>query len=173
MVFRLDVESAAEGFGCRLAASAGRALGNACWVVEFHVQTTETTTVRVVGRWRRDAAEYVFTMTCLESPLSMPLQGYHLTVYLMEAVLWYVFTGTRGGENRARILRALDDRPRNANQLAEDLELDYKTVRHHLDVLADNDIVEKSGDDYGAIYLPTDRVRHNWGTVEQILEQVN
>ena len=103
----------------------------------------------------------------------MPLQGYHLTVYLMEAVLWYVFTGTRGGENRARILRALDDRPRNANQLAEDLELDYKTVRHHLDVLADNGIVEKSGDDYGAIYLPTDRVRHNWGTVEQILEQVN
>jgi DNA-binding transcriptional ArsR family regulator len=90
----------------------------------------------------------------------------------MEAVLWYVFTGTRGGTNRARILRAMDQRPRNANQLAEDLELDYKTVRHHLDVLQDNEIVEKSGDDYGAIYLPTDQARHHWDIVEQILDKV-
>jgi len=88
----------------------------------------------------------------------------------MEAALWYVLTGTRGGTNRARILRALDERPRNANQLSEDLDLDYKTIRHHLDVLADNDIVRDSGDDYGAVYLPTQRVRQNWGTVEQILE---
>jgi DNA-binding transcriptional ArsR family regulator len=88
----------------------------------------------------------------------------------MEAALWYVLTGTRGGTNRARILRALDERPRNANQLAEDLNLDYKTIRHHLDVLADNDVVRDSGDDYGAVYLPTQRVRQNWETVEQILE---
>ncbi|WP_267639778.1 winged helix-turn-helix domain-containing protein [Haloarchaeobius amylolyticus] len=91
----------------------------------------------------------------------------------MEAVLWYVLTGTRGGENRVRILRALDERPRNANQLAEDLDLDYKTVRHHLDVLAENDIVKDSGDDYGAIYLPTDQARHHWDTVEDIMDKVD
>ena len=87
----------------------------------------------------------------------------------MEAVLWYVLTSTRGGTNRIRILRALDERPRNANQLAEDLELDYKTVRHHLDVLVENDILADSGDDYGAVYLPTDRVRNYWDTVEEIM----
>jgi len=90
----------------------------------------------------------------------------------MEAALWYVLTGTRGGPNRVRLLRAVDERPRNANQLAEDLGLDYKTVRHHLDVLVDNGIVESSGDDYGAIYLPTDRVRQHWDTVEDIVEEV-
>jgi len=90
----------------------------------------------------------------------------------MEGVLWYVLTGTRGGTNRVRILRALDERPRNANQLAEALELDYKTVRHHLDVMMDNGIVTNSGDDYGAVYLPTDRVRHNWETVEDIMAEV-
>lgn len=90
----------------------------------------------------------------------------------MEGVLWYVLTGTRGGKNRVRILQALDERPRNANQLAEDLDLDYKTVRHHLDVLMDHDILTNSGDDYGAVYLPTDRVRANWDTVEQIFEEV-
>ncbi|WP_101296678.1 ArsR/SmtB family transcription factor [Halegenticoccus soli] len=90
----------------------------------------------------------------------------------MEAVLWYVLTGTRGGKNRVRVLRALDERPRNANQLAGDLDLDYKTVRHHLDVLMENDMVRNSGDGYGAVYLPSDQVRHHWETVETIMEQV-
>lgn len=91
----------------------------------------------------------------------------------MEAVLWYVLAGTRGGPNRVRILRALDDRPRNPNQLAEDLDLNYDTVRHHLDVLTDNDVVKASGDDYGAIYLPTDRTRTHWDTVETIINQLD
>ncbi|WP_129116934.1 ArsR/SmtB family transcription factor [Halegenticoccus tardaugens] len=91
----------------------------------------------------------------------------------MEAVLWYVLTGTRGGKNRVRVLRALDERPRNANQLAEDLDLDYKTIRHHLDVLMDNDMVQNSGDGYGAVYLPSDRLRHHWEIVETITEQVD
>lgn len=89
----------------------------------------------------------------------------------MEAALWYVLTGTRGGDNRARILQALDERPRNANQLAGDLELDYKTIRHHLDVLADNGVVEDSGDDYGAVYRPTEAARDHWDTIESIIEQ--
>lgn len=90
----------------------------------------------------------------------------------MEAVLWYVLTGTRGGPNRVRILKTLEEQPRNANQLAKDLDLDYKTVRHHLDVLVENGILEPSGDDYGAIYLPTDRVSHHWETVESIMDKV-
>lgn len=91
----------------------------------------------------------------------------------MEAVLWYVLSGTRGGMNRIRILRAIDDRPRNTHRLAEDLDLDYKTVQHHLDVLTENGIVESSGDDYGAIYLPTARTRDHWKMVEEIVEAVN
>ncbi|MXR50225.1 helix-turn-helix domain-containing protein [Halovenus sp. WSH3] len=91
----------------------------------------------------------------------------------MEAVLWQVLAGTRGGPNRARILRALDDRPRNANQLAEDLDLAYKTVRHHLDVLEENDVIESTDREYGAIYLPTDRTLNHWETIEDIIEQVD
>lgn len=91
----------------------------------------------------------------------------------MEGVLWYVLTGTRGGKNRVRLLQALDERPRNANQLADDLELDYKTVRHHLDVLVDNDVLKSSGDDYGAVYLPTDQARHHWDTITTIIAQMD
>lgn len=90
----------------------------------------------------------------------------------MEAVLWQVLAGTRGGPNRARILRALDERPRNRNQLADDLDLNYKTVDHHVEVLEDNDLVECAGSDYGAIYLPSDRAQAHWETIEEIAEQV-
>ncbi|MFB6311295.1 MAG: ArsR/SmtB family transcription factor [Salinirussus sp.] len=90
----------------------------------------------------------------------------------MEAVLWQVLAGTRGGPNRARIIRALEERPRNANQLAEDLDLAYKTTRHHLDVLEENDVIESPDTDYGAVYLPTDRAKQHWETVEEIIDQV-
>lgn len=102
----------------------------------------------------------------------MRLRAGPMTYGVMEAVLWYVLTGTRGGPNRVRLLRAIDERPRNANQLAGDLDLDYTTVRHHLDVLIENDIIEKSGDDYGAIYLPSDQADHHWETIEEIIERV-
>ena len=88
----------------------------------------------------------------------------------MEAVLWYVLAGTRGGPNRTRIVCALDDRPRNANQLAEDLDLNYDTVRHHLDVLTDNDILRSSGDDYRAVYLPSDAASDHWDVIDEISE---
>jgi len=91
----------------------------------------------------------------------------------MDTVLWQTLAGTRGGPNRARVLRALDEQPRNANQLAEDLDLAYNTIRHHLEVLEDNGVVTSSDASYGVIYLPSERAQNHWDTVEQILSQVD
>ncbi|MFB6139189.1 MAG: winged helix-turn-helix domain-containing protein [Halosimplex sp.] len=90
----------------------------------------------------------------------------------MEKALWYVLAGTRGGANRARIIRLLDDRPRNANRLAEALDVDYNTVRHHLDVLLDHDIVERGDEDYGAMYFLTDRFDRHREEFETITDQL-
>lgn len=90
----------------------------------------------------------------------------------MEMVLWQVLAGTRGGPNRARLLRAVDDRPRNANQLAEDLDLAYNTVRHHLEVLESNGVLTSGEAEYGKVYLPSERARTHWSTVEEIITQV-
>lgn len=74
----------------------------------------------------------------------------------MKRVLWWLLAGSRGGDNRGRIITALREMPRNAHQLSEDLGLDYKTVRHHLKVLQDNGVLSPSGpDQYGAVYLLT------------------
>jgi DNA-binding transcriptional ArsR family regulator len=94
-------------------------------------------------------------------------------VVAMETVLWQALAGTRGGPNRARILRALAEQPRNANQLADEFELAYNTVRHHLEVLEANKIVESGDADYGTVYLPSERARNNWDTVEEIITQID
>ncbi len=91
----------------------------------------------------------------------------------MEDVLWHLLASSRGGPSRVQILRAIDERPRNANQLADELDLDYTTVRHHLDRLVENNVVRPSGDDYGAVYRITDATRTHWETVEEIMETVD
>ncbi|WP_440005860.1 winged helix-turn-helix domain-containing protein [Halomicrococcus sp. SG-WS-1] len=90
----------------------------------------------------------------------------------MEKVLWYLLVGTRGGENRARIIGAIDERPRNANQLADCLELDYNTIRYHLDVLVEHDVLETGGDEYGKLYFLTDRFEHHKEEFERITDHV-
>lgn len=91
----------------------------------------------------------------------------------MDGVLWYVLASSRGGPTRVRILRAIEERPRNANQLATALDLDYTTVRHHLDVLMENNVLRRSGDEYAAVYLFTDQVKSNWDVVEEIFRTVD
>ena len=88
----------------------------------------------------------------------------------MEKALWYLLAGTRGGANRARLIRALDERPRNANQLAEELGVSYKTVRHHLDLLREHDVVEPGGNEYGQLYFLTDRFERHLDAFEEITE---
>jgi len=68
----------------------------------------------------------------------------------------YLFLGTRGGYNRARIAELLKEAPLNPNQISERLRLDYKTVQHHIKLLEENGvIVPSSKGSYGAIYFLT------------------
>jgi len=69
-----------------------------------------------------------------------------------------VFAGSRGGLTRARVIRALIDRPLNANQLARALDLDYTTVVHHLRVLEENGLLTGVGPKYGRTYFLTEKM---------------
>jgi len=73
----------------------------------------------------------------------------------LKRVLWFVLGGARGGENRARIIHALSQRPKNMNQLAEAMNVDYRTIMHHIQVLKSNSLVVAQGEKYGAVYFPS------------------
>jgi len=91
----------------------------------------------------------------------------------MEKALWYLIAGTRGGKNRARIIRRLSERPENANQLADALDVEYNTIRHHMDMLIEHDVVEPGGTDYGELYFLTDRFEHHREEFERITERLD
>ena len=90
----------------------------------------------------------------------------------MKRLLWWLLAGTRGGANRARIIAVLKGRPYNANQLTEILELDYKTVRHHLDILVKNGVVVTQGEGYGMMYFLSRDLEDNYDELEEIWEQI-
>jgi predicted ArsR family transcriptional regulator len=90
----------------------------------------------------------------------------------MEKALWYLFAGSRGGPNRARIVEPLEERPRNANELADELDVSYRTARHHLDALAEHDVVEPGENEYGKLYFLTDRFQANRETFDRITEDL-
>lgn len=91
----------------------------------------------------------------------------------MEKALWYLLTATRGGENRLRIIRALFEQPKNANELAEELDVNYKTVRHHLDTLEEHGLVESGEQQYAKLHFLTDQFRRHRGRFEEIAQQVD
>ena len=66
----------------------------------------------------------------------------------MRRVLWWLIGGSRGGRNRLRIIRTLDETPMNTNQLSNALDLDYKTTQHHLEILVENNVLMTMGDNY-------------------------
>lgn len=72
---------------------------------------------------------------------------------------------------RARILQALHGRGMNAHQLARALGVDYTTVRHHLHILVDHQIVERTGGSYATVYLLTDRLMELYPGVESLFEE--
>ena len=87
----------------------------------------------------------------------------------MKQVLWYILAGTRGGYSRIRIIEALIERPFNANQLSEKLEMDYRTIRHHLKVLTDNNVLARpAGDAYGSMYFLSGMMEKHIGTFKEI-----
>lgn len=75
-------------------------------------------------------------------------------------LLWFLFAGSRGGENRIRIINLLKQQPYNMNQLAEAMGLDYKAIQHHINVLEKNNMVTKTGEKYGVLYFISNYLEH-------------
>ena len=90
----------------------------------------------------------------------------------MRRIIWWVFTGNRGGPNRARLVVSLKDQPMNANQLAQKLMMDYKTIRHHLGVLKRNHLIVEAGEGYGAMYFVSPELEQNYDEFLKIWDRI-
>ncbi len=87
-------------------------------------------------------------------------------------ILWSIIAGTRGGINRAKILNLIKDTPMNANKIATILNLDHKTVIHHVKILSKNELVSKDEKEYGAEYHLTEIMKKNQNVLEEIMTKI-
>jgi DNA-binding transcriptional ArsR family regulator len=83
-------------------------------------------------------------------------------------LLGWLIVGTRGGLTRAKIIRSLRENPYNAHQLATTLEMDYSTIRHHLDVLYKNKLIVMVGEEYGRTYFLSTVLEENYELFESL-----
>jgi DNA-binding transcriptional ArsR family regulator len=90
----------------------------------------------------------------------------------LKYLLGWLIAGTRGGVTRAKIIEALQENPQNANQLANSLEMDYRTIRHHLKLLQKNRIITSTGDGYGKTYFLSTELEENYGIFEEIVNKL-
>ncbi len=90
----------------------------------------------------------------------------------IKTVFWLLFVGSRGGTNRIRIMSALRNRPRNKNQLATELGIDYKNIQYHIKVLEKNNLVKKIGNHYGVTYCVSALFENNEIVFDEIVARL-
>ncbi len=90
----------------------------------------------------------------------------------IKIVFWLLFVGSRGGTNRIRIMSVLRNRPRNRNQLATELGIDYKNIQHHIKVLEGNNLVKKIGNHYGVTYCVSALFENNEIVFDEIVARL-
>lgn len=87
-------------------------------------------------------------------------------------LLLYLFTSTRGGFTRLRIIELLLRKPYNTHQMALELKLDYKAIQHHMQVLEKNNLVSRIGEKYGAIFQISNFLEFNIRSLDEAIEKL-
>lgn len=95
-----------------------------------------------------------------------------LTKRSFKQFLLWLIEGSRGGVNRGRIIMAIKEQPLNANQLGILLGVDYRTIRHHLDVLEKNHLITSMGEHYGKVYFLSRDLEQSYGDFEEIWNRI-
>ena len=90
----------------------------------------------------------------------------------LKHLLQWLIIGSRGGPNRAHIIETLRKEPKNANQLAGLLGVDYRTIRHHIEVLEKNQLITSMGEQYGKMYFLSIELEENFEVFEEIWNEI-
>ncbi len=70
---------------------------------------------------------------------------------------------------RVRIVLALAERPANTNQLANELDVDYKAIQYQLNVLLRSKLIQTPNkESYGAIYFLAPMMEEHLDYVREI-----
>lgn len=90
----------------------------------------------------------------------------------MDEVFSSVFTGMSGRYTRLRIICSITEDPMNTSEISKRLDLDYKTIKHNIDVLERNNLILRKGDGYGVRFFPSELISSNLPTLYSVIRKV-
>jgi len=90
----------------------------------------------------------------------------------MNEIFSKVFTGMSGRYTRLRIICAITEDPMNTMEISKKLELDYKTIKHNIEVLEKNNLIIRKGEGYGDVFFPSDLTSSNLSTLYSVIRKV-
>lgn len=91
--------------------------------------------------------------------------------YIRE-LLWDTFGRSRGGMTRLKMITAIRIRPLNANQLANELGINYRAISHHVEVLERSNLIRREGQKFGAKILVSNLMEVHMEFLEEILRHI-
>ena len=88
-------------------------------------------------------------------------------------LMCFLFTSSRGGIRRMKIVLALKRKPMNRHKLSQELGIEYKSLQHHMNVLKKHGILEVSGDRYGRTFFLSSLLITNIAVFNEIVRKMN
>ena len=91
---------------------------------------------------------------------------------VIKKLLCFVFTGSRGGIRRIKIILQLKQKPLNRHQLSKALEIEYKSVQQHIKMLKKYDLISDSEEKYGKKYSISSLLESNMDIFDEITHKM-
>ena len=84
-----------------------------------------------------------------------------------------VFTGMHGRYTRLKMILALAENPLNTLQLSKELGYDFKSIKRNLEILEENNLIERAGKGYGGMFFLSELLETNLPTLLHVIEKVD
>jgi predicted transcriptional regulator len=88
-------------------------------------------------------------------------------------IFWYLFATSKGAKTRIKIINLLQRQPHNTNRISQELMMDYKAIKHHIQILEKNNIIGKFDAQYGAAFYPSTVFEENKNLFDEIVSRVS
>lgn len=79
----------------------------------------------------------------------------------MKDKLRHILLERRGGATSLKVTDLLLKFPLNINEIARMISMDYNTVRYHVELLCEHDILKRDNSNYGCVYQVTSDLLDN------------
>ena len=88
-------------------------------------------------------------------------------------LFWFLFGASRGAPTRVKIVTLLKNQPYNTHQLSKEISMEYKGVKHHLNVLEQNNLITKFSATYGGTFFLSPLFEENQSVFDEIITKIN